>query len=66
MDTRRGFLGGRIPRTLLGLNNFIVLASSIILTGILSYFIHWRYRGTHVIYNEVIVRCRLSKRPGWC
>lgn len=56
MDTRRGFLAGRIPRTLLGLNNFVVLASSIILTGILSYFIHWHYRGTHIIYNEVIVR----------
>jgi hypothetical protein len=55
-------LGGRIPRTLLGLNNFLVLASSIILTGILAYFIHWRYRGTHVVYNLVIVCWNLSGR----
>jgi len=54
MDTRRGFFNGRVPRILLGLNNFIILASSIILTGILSYFLHWGYRGTHVTYNEVI------------
>ncbi len=55
MDTKRGFFGGPAARTLLGLNNFMILASSIILTGILSYFLHWGYRGTHVTYNEVIV-----------
>ena len=55
MDTQRGFFSGRVPRVLLGLNNFIILASSIILTGILSYFLHWGYRGTHVTFNEVIV-----------
>ncbi|KAK0742587.1 hypothetical protein B0T18DRAFT_430033 [Schizothecium vesticola] len=44
-----------IPRTLLGLSNLIVLASSAILTGILSHFFHKHHgRGTHLIYNEVI------------
>jgi hypothetical protein len=55
MDTRGGFFSGRTARTLLGINNFIILASSAIITGILSYFLHWGYRGTHLIYNEVIV-----------
>ncbi|GAB1315340.1 MARVEL domain-containing protein [Madurella fahalii] len=55
MDTRRGFMEGLIPRTLLGLSNFIILASSTILTGILAYFIRrYRYRGTHVVYGVVI------------
>ncbi|SPQ23520.1 2eef0542-c2e9-454b-85f2-4cf1b8fa609f [Thermothielavioides terrestris] len=55
MDTRSGFLTGRIARTLLGLNNFIILASSTILTGILSYLLHRSsFRGTHLVYNEVI------------
>ncbi|KAK4150432.1 hypothetical protein C8A00DRAFT_46175 [Chaetomidium leptoderma] len=57
MDTigRGGFFSGRIARTLLGLSNFVILASSIIITGILSYFLHhWGYRGTHLVYNEVI------------
>ncbi|KAL2133211.1 hypothetical protein VTI74DRAFT_2720 [Chaetomium olivicolor] len=55
MGTRTDFFSGRIARTLLGLNNFIILASSTILTGILSYFLHhWGYRGTHLVYNEVI------------
>jgi len=45
-----------ISRTLLGLSNLIVLASSAILTGILSHFFHKHHgRGTHLIYNEVIV-----------
>ncbi len=57
MDTKLGFLNGALGRTLLGFNNFVILASSIIITGILSYFLHWGYRGTHIIYNEVIV-CR--------
>jgi ubiquinone biosynthesis protein Coq4 len=56
MDTRRGFFSGRVARTLLGLNNFIILASSIINTAIMAYFIHWNYRRTHDIYNIVIVR----------
>lgn len=56
MDTRGGFFSGRIARTLLGLNNFIIFASSTILTGILSYFLHrTRFRGTHLVYEEVIV-----------
>lgn len=45
-----------IPRTLLGLSNLIVLSSSAINTGILSHFFHKHHgRGTHLIYNEVIV-----------
>ena len=67
MDTKRGFFGGPVARTLLGLNNFIILASSIILTGILSYFLHWGYRGTHVTYNEVIVcPSQLQRATDWC
>ncbi|KAJ4288796.1 hypothetical protein N0V88_007332 [Collariella sp. IMI 366227] len=55
MDTGTGFFSGRMVRTLLSLNNFLILASSTIITGILSYFIrHWGYRGTHLVYNEVI------------
>lgn len=60
MDTTRGggFFDGRIARALLGLSNFIILASSVILTGILAHFINrYGYRGTHLIYNLVIV-CR--------
>lgn len=56
MNTRN-FMEGRIPRALLGLNNFIILASSTILTGILAYFIRrYHHRGTHVVYGLVIVR----------
>ncbi|KAK3901820.1 hypothetical protein C8A05DRAFT_44614 [Staphylotrichum tortipilum] len=50
----RDFFNGRVPRALLGINSFVILASSIVLTGILSYLVHWHYRGTHVIYQEVI------------
>ncbi|KAL2158800.1 hypothetical protein VTH06DRAFT_3992 [Thermothelomyces fergusii] len=49
-----GLFSGRIARSLLGLNNFMILASSAILTGILAYLIHWGYRTTHVVYSEVI------------
>ncbi|KAK4236801.1 hypothetical protein C8A03DRAFT_45257 [Achaetomium macrosporum] len=53
--SRSGFFSGRIARALLGLNNFIILASSIILTALLSYFLNnWPYRNTHLIYNLVI------------
>ncbi|AEO55732.1 hypothetical protein MYCTH_2116433 [Thermothelomyces thermophilus ATCC 42464] len=45
---------GRTARSLLGLNNFMILSSSAILTGILSYFLHRGLRLTHLIYNEVI------------
>jgi ubiquinone biosynthesis protein Coq4 len=62
MDTGRGFFKGRIARALLGLSNFIVLASSIINTAIMAYFIHWNYRRTHDIYNIVIVRSSTSHR----
>ncbi|KAK4139564.1 uncharacterized protein C8A04DRAFT_40626 [Dichotomopilus funicola] len=55
MNTIGNFFNGRIARTLLSANNFIILASSVIITGILSYFLrHWRDRGTHLVYNEVI------------
>ncbi|KAK0628773.1 hypothetical protein B0T17DRAFT_166612 [Bombardia bombarda] len=55
MDTVKNFKDQRIHRSLLGANNFIILASSAIITGILSYFIrHYRGRGTHLIYQEVI------------
>ncbi|KAL2152828.1 hypothetical protein VTH82DRAFT_3983 [Thermothelomyces myriococcoides] len=45
---------GRIARALLSFNNVMILASSAILLGILSYYISWGYRSTHLIYNEVI------------
>ncbi|KAK4135151.1 hypothetical protein BT67DRAFT_420845 [Trichocladium antarcticum] len=55
MDTRTGFWNGRIARMLLGANNFIILASSAIIVGILSYFLRRdRHRGTHIVYEEVI------------
>ena len=56
MDSvRRGF-DNVITRAILGHNNFIILSSSAIITGILSYFIHrYHARGTHLIYQEVIV-----------
>ncbi|KAK4245131.1 hypothetical protein C7999DRAFT_34529 [Corynascus novoguineensis] len=54
MVDKVGFLNGRIARALLSFNNFIILASSAILVGILSYFLNWGYRSTHLIYNEVI------------
>ncbi|KAK1760011.1 hypothetical protein QBC47DRAFT_291706 [Echria macrotheca] len=49
-------LSNIIPRSLLGLSNFSVLASSAIVTGIISWFLHrWPgYRNTHLIYQEVI------------
>lgn len=62
MDTRTGFWNGRIARMLLGANNFIILASSAIIVGILSYFLRRdRHRGTHIVYEEVIV-CQPSAR----
>lgn len=61
MDTRGGFFSGRIARALLGLNSFIILASSAIITGILSYFRHWGYRGTHLVYSLVIVSVQSVK-----
>ncbi|KAK4187737.1 hypothetical protein QBC35DRAFT_498123 [Podospora australis] len=55
MNAARNIFDSRIVRTLLGLHNFIILSSSIILTGILSYFLHrYRYRNTHLVYEEVI------------
>jgi len=57
MDRTRSSLSNIIPRSMLGLNNLIILSSSAIITGILSWFLHrYRYRGTHLVYNEVIVR----------
>jgi hypothetical protein len=63
MDTKGGFFNGRIVRILLGVSSFVILASSIIITAIVSYFIHWGYRRTHVVYEEVIV-CSVSKLAG--
>ncbi|KAL2173289.1 uncharacterized protein P884DRAFT_169296, partial [Thermothelomyces heterothallicus CBS 202.75] len=54
MATRTGLFSGRTARSLLGLNNLMILSSSAILTGILSYFLHRGYRSTHLVYNEVI------------
>ncbi|KAL2017433.1 hypothetical protein VTK56DRAFT_2089 [Thermocarpiscus australiensis] len=55
MDTGRNFFQGRIPRGLLGLNNFIILASSTILTGIIAHFLRrYPFRGTHLVYQLVI------------
>lgn len=46
----------RLLRTWLSLNNALILSSSAIVTGILAHFIHrYHERGTHVIYQEVIV-----------
>ncbi|KXX75056.1 hypothetical protein MMYC01_207764 [Madurella mycetomatis] len=46
---------GHIPRALLGLNNFLILALSTILREILTYFIRrYRHRGTHVVYGLII------------
>ncbi|KAK0617751.1 hypothetical protein B0T14DRAFT_433346 [Immersiella caudata] len=51
----RSSLSNMIPRSMLGLNNFIILSSSAVITGILSHFIHhYPYRGTHLIFQEVI------------
>ena len=55
MDSSRKFLDQTIPRTWLGINNFLILTSSAIITGILSHFIRrYHARGTHLIYQEVI------------
>ncbi|KAK3315737.1 hypothetical protein B0H66DRAFT_624389 [Apodospora peruviana] len=55
MDSTKRFLDNRISRSFLGLNNFLILGSSAILTGILSHFIHrYHARGTHMVYQEVI------------
>jgi hypothetical protein len=54
-NSRTSSLNNIIPRSLLGLNNFIILASSAIITGILSHFLHhYPYRDTHLVYQEVI------------
>jgi hypothetical protein len=57
---RGGFFSGRVARILLGLNNLVILASSIIITGILAYFINWGYGGVHLVYNMVIVRTTVN------
>ncbi|KAK3693064.1 hypothetical protein B0T22DRAFT_367887 [Podospora appendiculata] len=55
MNTAKNTAGQLVHRSMLGINNFIILSSSAIITGILSYFIHrYRGRGTHLIYQEVI------------
>ncbi|KAK0744532.1 hypothetical protein B0T21DRAFT_389842 [Apiosordaria backusii] len=57
MDTTntKRFFDNRIIRTFLGFHNFLILASSTILTGLLSYLLHrYRYRNTHLVYQEVI------------
>ncbi|KAK4228694.1 hypothetical protein QBC38DRAFT_148751 [Podospora fimiseda] len=55
MDTVRNMFDNPIIRTFLGLHNFIILAASTIITGIISYFLHrYKYRNTHLVYEEVI------------
>ncbi|KAK4447187.1 hypothetical protein QBC34DRAFT_427484 [Podospora aff. communis PSN243] len=54
-NSRTSRLSNIIPRSLLGINNFMILASSAIVTGILSHFLHhYRYRNTYIVYMEVI------------
>ncbi|KAK4460650.1 hypothetical protein QBC42DRAFT_288304 [Cladorrhinum samala] len=61
MDTVRNLFDNPIVRTFLGLHNFIILASSTIITGIMSYFLHrYRYRNTHLVYAEVIAVLTLA------
>lgn len=37
--------------------HFMIFASSVIVTGIVSYFLNkYRFRGAHIVYQEVIVR----------
>ena len=58
MDSGSRALTNIVPRSLLGFNNFMILTSSAVITGILSYFLHkFRgrgSRGTHLVFNEVI------------
>jgi len=55
MDGTRSSLSNLIPRSLLGLSNFMVLTSSAIIVGIMSWFLHrWPFRNTHMVYQEVI------------
>lgn len=56
MDSSRGSsLSSTIPRILLGLSNPLIFASSAILTGIISWFLHrYAFRNTHLVYMEVI------------
>lgn len=61
MDTGKR-MGQKVHRSLLGLHNFLIFASSAILTGLLSHFIHRAHRmgysarglGVHIIFQEVI------------
>jgi hypothetical protein len=63
-SSRSGFFNGRIARALLGVNNFVILASSVITTAILAYLIrHWGYRDTHLVYNLVIVCFNFPEYP---
>ncbi|KAK4097742.1 hypothetical protein N658DRAFT_387406, partial [Parathielavia hyrcaniae] len=48
------FFSGRIARAILGLNNFVILASSVIITAIMAYFVARGLRGTIPIYLLVI------------
>ncbi|KAK4168383.1 hypothetical protein QBC43DRAFT_376049 [Cladorrhinum sp. PSN259] len=55
MDSASHLFDNPIVRTFLGLHNLIILASSTIITGIISYLLHrYRYRNTHLVYEEVI------------
>ncbi|KAK4119090.1 hypothetical protein N657DRAFT_605239 [Parathielavia appendiculata] len=51
---RGGFFSGRIARAVLTLNNFVILASSVIITALMAYFVRRGLRGRHNIYNLVI------------
>ncbi|KAK3998205.1 hypothetical protein QBC44DRAFT_363734 [Cladorrhinum sp. PSN332] len=55
MDAARNLFDNPIVRTFLGLHNFLILASSTIITGIISYLLHrYTYRNTHLVYQEGI------------
>ena len=64
MNAGSDFWTGPIVRSLLGLHNFLIFASSTILVGLLSYLLHRSgYRGRHLIFEEVIVRLYLCSKP---
>lgn len=54
----------RLLRIWLWINDALILASSAIVTGILAHFIRkYHERGTHVIFEEVIVSIPFSRVP---
>ncbi len=50
-------------RALAAFCHFMVFASAVIVTGLVSAFLdRWAFRGYRVVYQEVIVRATV---PGW-